>query len=100
MKLTVNIYSNGTVVTTDDEGIKIEKYSGDLRILHKISRDRGNKDLPVESRFYTCSYNFVVFEENATDKFKFVSIPSNHVKEFIKWIVKRKLTVHNVLNNE
>ena len=95
----VYIHSNGRVVTTNEDGIEIHKYSGDLRILHLIDKDRGNRDIPAEFRYYKCNYYFVVCENTEdTSMFKTISIPSPHVKELLKFIIKRRSNTTDIMN--
>lgn len=98
MKPTLNIYSNGRIIVTDEEGIPIDYYCGTWKDIHKFLRSIGNDVIPEKYRFKMYNARLCIYNDNK-DNITCYPIPNSHVREIAKFIVRKPLTIKDVIKD-
>lgn len=98
MKPTLNIYSNGRIIVTDDENIPIDYYCGTWKDIHKFLRSINSERVPEKYRFKIYTSRICIYNENR-DTVSCYVIPNSHVREMAKFISRKPLTISDVIKD-
>lgn len=103
MKPNVIIHGDGSVRTVDENGLEVEAYCGNLKVLHKVLHDIGNSNL--KNTFYAVNFYFAVIHtdqdktarDHSITQQDLIRIPTVQIKRFVKHIYKRNAKFNPLL---